>query len=471
MARPGNRLRNLPAVHRLIETGRIPSLRRTYGHAAVKGAAEELLASLRGGIREGRLQPAEADLQVERLAARLEDTVRRRFAPSLRRVINATGVVLHTNLGRAVLSESAARAAYEAASGYTNLEMNLETGRRGSRQVHVEGLLRELTGAESAFVVNNNAAAVLICLSALAAGKDVLVSRGELVEIGGSFRIPDVMVQGGARLVEVGTTNKTRLTDYRLAAGPDTALFLKVHPSNYRVVGFTASVSLNDLVGLGRELAVPVMYDLGSGLLWPGTPGSGWQGEEPSLRAATAAGAAMITCSGDKLLGGPQCGIILGQEAFVERCRRHPLARALRVDKLVLAALEATLRHYLDEEVARREVPVLRMITAPPALLAAEAEDLAGRLRDAVGGSAVVEAIPGVSYVGGGALPNHELPTTLVVVSPLHVPVNELACRLRTGRPPVLARIADGKLLLDPRTLLPGEGELVVRSLAEALGG
>ncbi len=467
-------LRQIPAVHRLLEAPGIPALRERVGHAVVKESAEEMLASLRDEIRataaadgaatrDGRPLP---DLSLEALARRLEEAVARRLAPRLRPVINATGVVLHTNLGRAPLSAAAIRAMVEVAGRYSNLEMDLATGERGSRHSLVDDLLRKLTGAEAAMVVNNNAAAVLLALSALAAGRQVIVSRGELVEIGGSFRIPEVMAQSGAGLVEVGTTNKTRAADYRRAVGPDTALFLKVHTSNYRIIGFTEEVPLTELVAMGRELGLPVMYDLGSGVL-AGRFAAGL-GDEPNVREAVAAGADLVTFSGDKLLGGPQAGIIAGRGDLVELCRRHPLARALRIDKLTLAALEATLKLYLDGALALREVPVLRMLATPPEELARRAEHLAAVLRRRLGGRARVTCQPGASRSGGGSLPGLDLPTTLVSVEPQGLSVDLLAGALRLGDPPVLARIAGDHLLLDPRTLLPGEDEAVAEAVVRA---
>lgn len=475
--------RRLPAVHQVLEAGVLPELRRVYGHAPVKEAVEAVLARLRarlaapqvgpggagpGDAGEGGGRPEAVDglspADVARLAAA---EVERAIAPSLRRVVNATGVVIHTNLGRAVLSPAARRAVAEVAGAYSNLEFDLASGERGSRHDHVEALLRRLTGAEAAMVVNNNAAAVFLALMALAAGREVVVSRGELVEIGGSFRIPDVMAQSGARLVEVGTTNKTRPDDYRRAIGPDTALLLKVHPSNYRIVGFTAAVTLEELVGIGREAGLPVMYDLGSGALIP-LDRYGLKGE-PVAGGAIAAGVALVTFSGDKLLGGPQAGVIAGRRDLVDRCRRHPLARALRVDKMTLAALEATLKHYLDPEKAAATVPVLRMLTLTPEELAARADDLAAKIRGEAGDAVRVTLSAGVSQVGGGSLPGVELPTTLVAVEPVRLSVPTLAARLRRERPAVVGRVEGGRLLLDPRTLLPGDAAVVAAAVARAV--
>ena len=355
----------------------------------------------------------------------------------LRRAINATGVIIHTNLGRAPLAREALERVNAVAGGYSNLEYDLGEGGRGSRQDHVAPILRRLTGAEAALVVNNNAAAVLLALAALAEGREVLVSRGELIEIGDGFRIPDVLARSGARLREVGTTNRTRAVDYERAIGPETALLLRVHQSNFRVVGFTEQPRLAELVRVGRAHGLPVVADLGSGVLVE-------LEDEPSARDALAAGAELVCFSGDKLLGGPQAGIVVGRAALVERLRRHPLQRALRADKLTLAALEATLALYLDPERAAREIPVLRMLAEPLEEVRARAE----RLARLVGG----EVEHTVARVGGGALPLAELPSFACAVE------KELAEPLREADPPVVALVRDGRCLLDCRTI--GEGDL-----------
>lgn len=461
-------LRAIPAVHRLLEEGDLPSLRVRYGQAPVRQAADQFLEGLRQrmqGASAGEL--AGMDLSVAALASLLAEEVGRLLAPRLRPVINATGVVLHTNLGRSVLSAEACAAMIRAAASYSNLELDLATGRRGSRQAPVEGLLPQLTGAEAAYVVNNNAAAVLLALTALARGRDVILSRGELVEIGGSFRIPDVLAQSGARLVEVGTTNKTRLEDYRRALGPETAVLLKVHTSNYRIVGFTEEVPLAELAALAREAGLPCLYDLGSGSL-QNLARLDITGE-PSVGEALAAGADLVAFSGDKLLGGPQAGCLVGRRDLVDACRRHPLARALRIDKLCLAALEATLAHYLDDAVARDRVPTLAMLAATPQELEARARALWQGLAARLGEGARVALAPGTSRAGGGSLPEADLPTTLVAVSPARLGVAALEARLRAGEPPVMARVAGDCLLLDVRTLLPGQEEPLAAALETAL--
>jgi len=390
--------------------------------------------------------------------------------PSLRRVINATGIIVHTNLGRSVLSERAAAAVADVAGGYSTLEYDVAAGERGSRHTHIESLLCRLTGAEAAMAVNNNAAAVMLAIAGLARGKEAVVSRGQLVEIGGSFRIPDIMRESGATMVEVGTTNKTHIADYERALTPDTALFLKVHSSNYRVVGFTEEVALADLVALGAPHGIPVMEDQGSGVLFDlrpfGLP------DEPTVAESVAAGAAVVTASGDKLLGGPQAGIVCGRHDVVARLKQHPMARALRLDKMTIAALEATLFACLDETRAVREIPTLRMLTAPVAEVAARAEALAGRLRETLGDSAEVACIGEIARAGGGSLPLAEIPTVAVAVAPSSVSVIELEERLRTGADPaIVARVKDDRLLVDPRTLLsPAEEDAVVRRLTEILG-
>ena len=380
---------------------------------------------------------------------------RSRLRPSLRRVLNATGVVVHTNLGRAPLAPAAREAVTRAAEGYANLELDLATGARGSRQDHVEGLLRELTGAEAALAVNNCAAATLLAAAALAGGRELVVSRGQAIEIGGGFRIPAVVEQAGARLVEVGTTNRTRLADYAAALRPETAAILRAHPSNFRTVGFVESVEIEALCGLG----VPVIDDVGSGVLADGIAALA---DEPPVRRSVRAGAAVVCFSGDKLLGGPQAGLLVGARDAVEACRRHPLARAVRIDKLSLAALEATLALYRDPEHACAEIPVLSMLTVDAGVLAARAE----RLAAATGGT----VISAVARVGGGALPLLELHGPAVALDPGPAGPVALAAALRTGDPAVVGRIQADRLLLDPRTLDDAEVDAAARAVLAALG-
>jgi L-seryl-tRNA(Ser) seleniumtransferase len=421
-------LRDLPSVDELARGSADP-----LAVAAARTVIERARAAIRAGAEPGDLAAA---LQAELAAVR---------RPALRRVLNATGVIVHTNLGRAPLPATALERVADAARGYSNLEYDLAVGERGSRQDHVAGLLGRLTGAESAIVVNNNAGAMLLALAALAEGREVLVSRGELIEIGDGFRIPDVLARSGARLVEVGTTNRTRASDYEQAMRPETALILRVHQSNFRVVGFTELPSLADLAEVARRHQLPLIDDLGSGALVD-------LADEPTVRASLAAGADLVCISGDKLLGGPQAGIVVGRTELVEKLRRHPLHRALRIDKLGLAALEGTLQLYLDPARALREVPVLRMLREDAALVRARAE----RLAEATNG----EVEETVARVGGGALPLAELPSFACAVE------ESLAAALRAHEPPVVGIVRDGRLLLDCRTLDDDEAGLVAAAVA-----
>ena len=423
------RLRDLPSVDELA--------RQLDDPLAVE-AARGVLARAREQVRAG-VEPGD-------LVARGRAEVGALRAPRLRRVLNATGVLVHTNLGRAPLAETALERVVEVARGYSNLEYSLGEGRRGSRQDHVASLLRRLTGAEAALVVNNNAAAVLLALAALAEGREVVVSRGELIEIGDGFRIPDVLARSGARLREVGTTNRTRAADYERAVGPETGALLRVHQSNFRVVGFTEQPSVAELAGVARRHGLPLVDDLGSGVL------VALEGE-PSARDSLAAGADLACFSGDKLLGGPQAGVVVGRAELVERLRRHPLQRAMRADKLTLAALEGTLALYAE---APQRIPVVRMLREDAGAIRARAEQLAA----AVGGS--VEET--VARVGGGALPLAELPSFACAVE------EELGEPLRLGEPPVIGILRDGRLLLDCRTLADDELDEVAAAVAAARG-
>jgi L-seryl-tRNA(Ser) seleniumtransferase len=425
-------LRDLPSVDELARGSDDP--------LAVE-AARTVLGRAREEIRAGG-EPGD-------LGARFSEELGVARDARLRRVLNATGVVIHTNLGRAPLAEAALERVREVGRGYSNLEYDLSSGSRGSRQDHVAGLLRRLTGAEAALVVNNNAAAVLLALAALAEGREVVVSRGELIEIGDGFRIPDVLARSGARLVEVGTTNRTRAADYEHAVGPDTAVLLRVHQSNFRMVGFTELPSVGELAKVARRHDLPLVDDLGSGAL-------ARIEDEPSVRASLEAGADLVCFSGDKLLGGPQAGIVVGSAELVERLRRHPLQRAVRADKLTIAALEGTLGLYLDPERAAREVPVLRMAAEKPDAVRARAERLAGL----VGG----EVEETVARIGGGALPLAELPSFACAIE------EELAAPLRLGEPPVVGVVRDGRLLLDCRTLSGSEADEVAAAVTAARG-
>jgi len=443
-------LRGLPSVDALI--GALADQRALAGvpRPRLTAAVREALAGERRRLLESGGPAADAETLGRRIAAALTQSGLFSLAP----VINATGVVLHTNLGRALLSPLAQERLREVASAYSNLEMDLSRKERGSRYAHVDGLLRRLSGAEAALVVNNCASAVLLALETLARGKEVIVSRGELIEIGGEFRIPDIMRRSGAVLREVGTTNRTHLKDYVNAIGPETGLILKVHTSNYRVVGFTAAVSSRDLAELGRARAVPVMEDLGSGcfvdLTRFGFP------YEPTVPEVVASGVDLVSFSGDKLLGGPQAGILVGRAELVERLARNPLNRALRIDKFTVAALEATLYAYEAGD-ALTTIPTLAMLTEPLASIRARARRLLRRLpADAAHalGAAIVESR---SQVGGGALPTVELPTAALALGSAAHPAQGLDEALRLGRPPVLGRLADDRLLLDCRTIQAAE--------------
>ena len=455
--------RRIPSVDQLLGAPAVAPIVERWGRDRVAAALRDVQDALRGELSVGGGGPGASVADPEWYAARAGDALERADRPSLRPVINATGVVLHTNLGRAPLA-AAAREAVSRAAGYAALEIDLETGDRGSRHTHCVALLRELTGAEDALVVNNNAAAVVLALNTLAAGREVVVSRGELVEIGGAFRVPEIIARSGARLREVGATNRTHPADYTAALGPETGAVLKVHRSNFRVEGFTAEVPAGTLATLARAARVPLVNDLGSGLILDpdmlGIP------DEPTARRALDDGADALTMSGDKLLGGPQAGIILGRREVVARMRANPLSRALRPDKLTLAALEATLQLYRDPARALREVPVLRMLSEAPATLASRAE----RIRAALATAGIeTTLVPGRSAVGGGALPGFEPATTLVAVPHGGQGADAVGRRLRLGEPSVVCRIREDRLVLDPRTVAEHEVDALVAALSAAL--
>jgi len=459
-------LRLLPSVDKVLRDDRVAELLAGYPRSVVVEAVRNSLAGERRRILEGTPVKEEMDENgyLDLIALKTVATVHLSACSNLRPVINATGVILHTNLGRALLSENARRAVYEIASSYSNLELELTTGRRGSRYAPLEPVLTSLTGAEAALVVNNNAAAVLLALSTLAKEREVVVSRGQLVEIGGSFRIPEVMAQSGARLVEVGTTNKTYPDDYRKAINEHTALLLHVHTSNYRIIGFTRETTIKELVEIGRAFSLPVMSDLGSGsvvdLSRYGLPG------EPTVQEIVAAGPDVITFSGDKLLGGPQAGIIVGRRYYIDKMKRNPLLRAIRVDKMTVAALGATLQEYLDEERAVEVLPNLQMLTASVSILEEKAVSLAGLVRDALENKAEVEVGKGFSAVGGGAMPAADLPTAVVKISPRTISAGDMQAALMRGEPAVISRVQGGRLILDVRTVRDSE----LSALAAAIG-
>jgi L-seryl-tRNA(Ser) seleniumtransferase len=433
-----------------VELRDLPSVDELAGDGRLAGAAPRplLVSAARSALARAR-EELQAGAEPGDLVERVESELAAARGARLRRAINATGVIIHTNLGRSPLAREALERVDAVAGGYSNLEYDLGEGGRGSRQDHAAPILRRLTDAEAALVVNNNAAAVLLALAALAEGREVLVSRGELIEIGDGFRIPDVLARSGARLREVGTTNRTRAGDYDRAIGPETALLLRVHQSNFRVVGFTEQPRLADLVRVARAHGLPLVDDLGSGALFANS--SLLLGDEPTARESLEAGADLVCFSGDKLLGGPQAGIIVGRAELVERLRRHPLQRALRADKLTLAALEATLALYLDPELAAREVPVLRMLAEPLETVRARAQ----RLASLVGG----DVEPTVGRVGGGALPLTELPSFACAVE------EELAPTLRETEPPVIGVVRDGRCLLDCRTIADDEVDEVANAV------
>lgn len=454
-------LSSLPSVDELLKSPEGAVWIAGFQRKIVVQAVRDVI----GKARDQILSSDFSEFSREALIQAIEQQIHRKASYSLRRVINATGIVLHTNLGRSVLSERILQNVVDVSSGFSNLEYDLAAGGRGKRYIHTKNLIRDITGAEDAFIVNNNAAAVLLCLNTLARNRQVIVSRGELVEIGGSFRVPDVMAASNALLREVGTTNKTHPHDYRDAVTEQTALLLKVHQSNYRITGFTQDVPVAALVEIGKQVGLPVMYDLGSGCLID-LRAFGIH-SEPSVREIVRAGVDLVTFSGDKLLGGPQGGIIVGKKRYIEQLQKNPLARALRVDKMTIAAFESTFMSYLDEESAVSQIPVLQMLFQPPGKIRSRAIKLAGRLRQRLK-EEKFDVIKDTSKAGGGSLPEIEFPTYAVSVKPGHISVNELERRLRAGSPPVIARIKGSALLLDARTISNREVELIAGAIASS---
>jgi L-seryl-tRNA(Ser) seleniumtransferase len=458
-------LRSLPSVGSLLESPELSAYRGRAPHAVLAAAARDAIAAARASLAGPGKKPAlpTREAILRDAAARVEQGLH----PAPRPLINATGIVLHTNLGRAVLAEEAVSAVAEAARRYTDLELDLATGSRGSRMAHVEPILTELLGAEAALVVNNNAAAMLLALNTFALGKEAIVSRGQLVEIGGSFRIPEILQQAGATLREVGTTNKTRLRDYERAVGPDTGLLLRVHPSNFAMVGFTEEVTREDLVALARRKRLPLVEDIGSGALidftrW-GLPA------EPMAREALAQGVSVVCMSGDKLLGGPQAGILAGKRKLIQALKQNPMARAVRVDKLTLAALVATLRLYREPEKAETAIPTLRMLREPAESVRARAEEILRGLGADRASQRRAEVVACTTEVGGGAMPLARVPSYALALRPAQGKVEDLARSLRTGPDPVIGRIESGRLLLDLRTVHRDEHERLAASIARAL--
>jgi L-seryl-tRNA(Ser) seleniumtransferase len=456
--------RVIPSLEQLRQRDAMRTLETRYGRAALVDALRGETADLRERLAAGRIGAITLGEAVDAIEQGTEARLRAAMRPSLTRVINATGVIVHTNLGRAPLSEAALDRIRDVGAAYANLEYDVTAGARGRRDVHAERLIARLTGAEAAVVVNNNAAATLLLLAALAAGREVIISRGELVEIGGGFRVPDVMAQSGAILREVGTTNRTRAADYAAAISDRTSLILRVHPSNFRVVGFTERPRLDELVALGKRFGVGVAEDLGSGWLgWPdrdALPAA--LRDEPIVSESIAAGADVVCFSGDKLLGGPQAGIIAGTRDALDRIRRHPLMRALRVDKLTYAALEATLEEHAIGR-SHEGVPVQRMLRMSAAEIGARADALAARLAEAGWTTRVID---GMSTVGGGSAPGAELPTRLVELSRDGESAGTIEQRLRALEPPVIARIQDDRVVLDLRTVEPSADADLARRLS-----
>jgi L-seryl-tRNA(Ser) seleniumtransferase len=450
-----NQLRRLPSVDRLLNRPEIKALADEYPHDTIVQFIRENLAALRSGRQDNSPPPEEAEI-----AAGIVKQAENLLKPQLRLLINATGVVLHTNLGRAPLSRETITAMQSSGTGYNNLEFDLESGDRGSRHSLVEEFLCRMSGAEAGLVVNNNASAVMLGLSALANKKEVIVSRGQAVEIGGGFRVPEVMRQSGAKLVEVGTTNCTYIQDYELAISPRTAALLRVHASNFQVVGFTHMVTLAEMVQLAHSRELPVFDDLGSGC--PLDTAQFGMSHEPTIQESIAAGVDLAFFSGDKLLGGPQAGIVVGKKSYIDKLKKHPLMRALRVDKTRLAGLSATLLHYIKGE-ATRKIPVWQMISQP----LPEIKRRAGNLAAAVSG----KVIEGESVIGGGSLPGVTLPTYLVTVGDVHKPAfsRDLSYKLRKLDVPVITRLSEGLLIIDPRTVFPEQDALLIKSLINVL--
>ncbi len=461
--------RLIPSVDDLLQRPELSAAALTCGRDLATEAVRRATADLRALIGRGDAGlPETSDAAARWVERRAMQDIASRLRPSLRRVINATGVIIHTNLGRAPLAAEALVGAATVAGGYSNLEYDLSAGGRGHRHVHAERLLSDLTGAEAALVTNNNAAAVLVALAALAAGREVLVSRGELVEIGGGFRVPDVLAQSGARLREVGTTNRTRMADYAAAIGPDTAVLLRVHPSNFTIEGFTERPALEDLATLAARFQLPLVEDLGSGWLSHDPADPAVLAHEPSVTASLRAGVDLVAFSGDKLLGGPQAGMLVGRRALIDRIGTHPLMRAVRADKITYAVLEATLALWRNPA-TRARVPVYGMIALPTAAIAQRAHRLVQRLTHV--GRLTVTVIDGTSTIGGGTSPGSALPTVLLAASVEGLSASSLEARLRAADPAVVARIANERVLLDLRTVMEDDDRLVGAALEVAATG
>ena len=459
-----NILSDLPSVDELLKSDTGLAWQQIYPRPYVTRAIREEIQMQREAILNGTEKVFSLNDAMDRIKRIIEDL----SGFSLKSCINATGVVLHTNLGRSVLSQEVLKHVADVACGYSNLEYDLEEGTRGERKTHIKQLLNEITGAEDGIIVNNNAAAVMVCLSELARSREVIVSRGELVEIGGSFRIPDIMASSGAILREVGTTNKTHCRDVEKALNENTALLLKIHQSNFRMVGFTGEVTINEMVALGKKHNRPVMFDLGSGCLVDLKPYG--VHIEPTVQEIVKAGVDVVTFSGDKLFGGPQAGVIVGKKAFIDRIGKNPIMRAIRIDKMTLAAFEATLKFYVDENIAKEKIPTLAMLLQEPDKIKARAKKIAKELKRKISGDmAGVSVIEDVSQSGGGALAEVQFETFAVAITPAVISVNELEMRLRKGNPPVISRIKEGQLQLDARTIRDNEIPRLVMAVASAV--
>lgn len=458
-------LASLPSVDEILKSEKGLEWQESFPRRYVLKAIREIIEHTRQLILKDEIK----EISMEALLPEIQIKIEKLSSFSLKPVINATGIVMHTNLGRSVLSEEILENVKKIACGYSNLEYDLEKGERGKRYSHIQRLLNEITGAESSLIVNNNAAAVFVCLSALAKCKEVIVSRGELVEIGGSFRVPDVMASSGAILREVGTTNKTHLYDYESAINENTGLLLKVHQSNFRTIGFTKQVEIDELVTLGKKHNIPVMFDLGSGCLIDLKPYG--VHIEPTVQDIVKSGCDIVTFSGDKLLGGPQGGVIVGKTELIEKIAKNPLMRAVRIDKLTLSAFEAVLMHYLDEEKAKKDIPTLRMLLQDVNEIKARAKKIAAKLhREIKENIAGIEVMADSSQSGGGALPEIEFKTFVVAIKPKKLSVNKLEERLRYGTPPIIARIKEDVLIIDVRTVRDNkEVEALVKGISGAL--
>jgi L-seryl-tRNA(Ser) seleniumtransferase len=456
------KLSEIPSVDKLLKSSYGAGWLESYPRITVLHAIREVIDKKRKEILKG----SDPEISIEAVSRDIQARINELFSYKLRPLINATGVVIHTNLGRSILSDRAIENITRVAESYSNLEYELSQGKRGKRYSHLRYILKELSGAEDAIVVNNNAAAVLLCLNTFAKDREAVVSRGELVEIGGSFRIPEVMKSSGALLREVGSTNKTHLADYEDALCGNTALLLKVHTSNYKVIGFTEEVTIEDIVWLGKDYRIPVMADLGSGCMIDFEK-FGIQGE-PTVQSVIKAGVDIVTFSGDKLLGGPQAGLILGRKKYIQKIQKNPMLRAMRIDKLTLASLEATLMQYLDGEEAVKTIPTLRALTQPENIIRKRARKISSSLQKIISSHTDIEVIADRSRAGGGSMPDTDFNTYVVSIRPRNTSVNTIEKRLRESDPPVIVRIKEDALLIDARTVLDREVKTLINSVASA---